>query len=301
MIRHRFRAYAPLETFAAPARARAEPWRLLPAIGIIVGTYLGLLALLGLYLTETYGQLIAVAFMQRVAQGGTPGAMLVLLWTFIGLVLGTFAAVRLVHGRPAGTLFGPSFRRARRDFLKVAGPVLALHLVLLPMTLGAENLRPGLSLAAFLGYLPFALPGLLIQTGAEEIVFRGYLQQQLAARFNHPVIWMGLPSALFAWGHYMPADYGDNAWAVALWAGVFGLLAADLTARTGNLGAALGLHLANNFSALFLTGLENELDGLALWSMAIDLSDPGVIGPALTLDLAIMIISWLIARVALRV
>jgi membrane protease YdiL (CAAX protease family) len=297
----RFPAYLPHESFIAPARRAAEVWRLFPAAAVIVGSYLGLLFLLGAYLVSTYGQLITGALLQRIARGDTPGAMLLLLWTFAGLAVGPMVAVRMIHGRPAGTLFGPSSRRTIADFRTVALPVAALHVALLPLALGAEEIRPGVALGAFLGYLPFALPGLLIQTGAEELVFRGYLQQQLAARFRHPAIWMGVPSALFAWGHYLPADFGANAWAVALWAGIFGLLAADLTARTGSLGAALGFHFANNVGAVLLVGIENDLDGLALWSLSIDLSDPGVIGPALAVDFATMLAAWLVARIALRV
>lgn len=294
-------SYAPHDAYIAPARRRRGIWRLVPGIAIILAAYLGPLVLLGIYLTDTYGRLITEALMQRMARGDTPGGMLMLLWTFLGLALGPMIAVRLLHGRAAGTLIGPSLRRALWDFFRVLGPVLALNAVLLPFALGSGAARPGLGLGAFLTYLPFALPGVLIQTGAEELVFRGYLQQQLAARFRSPLIWIGLPSALFAVGHYLPDEFGANAWAVTLWAAVFGALAADLTARTGNLGAALGFHFANNVAALLLVGIENNLDGLALWTMSVDLADPGTVLPALAVDFAAMITSWLLARLVLRV
>lgn len=294
-------AYAPHDAYIAPARRRREVWRLFAGIAIILAAYLGPFVLLGIYLTDTYGRLITEALMQRMARGDTPGGMLMLLWTFLGLALGPMAAARLLHGRAAGTLIGPSLRRAGADFFRVLGPVLALNAVLLPFALGSEATHPGLGLGAFLTYLPFALPGVLIQTGAEELVFRGYLQQQLAARFRSPLIWIGLPAALFAFGHYMPDEFGASAWAVALWAAVFGVLAADLTARTGNLGAALGFHFANNIAALLFVGIENNLDGLALWTMSVDLTDPGAVLPALAVDFAAMITSWLLARLVLRV
>lgn len=293
--------YAPHDAFVAPARPRCELWRLVPAGAIIVATYLGLLFLLGAYLTQSYGPLIAGAILQRMARGDSPGAMLLLLWSFLGLAAGPMLAARLIHGRAAGTLFGPAPRRVLADLIAVALPVTGLQILLLPLVSGAADLQPGLGFTTFLACLPFALAGLLIQTGAEEILFRGYLQQQLAARFAHPAVWMGLPSALFALGHYLPADYGANAWAVALWAGIFGLLAADLTARTGTLGAAIGLHFASNFGALLLVGIEGHLDGLALWTRALDMADPAAAGPALAVDLGIMAVSWLLARLALRV
>ncbi|OYX44895.1 MAG: hypothetical protein B7Z02_03510 [Rhodobacterales bacterium 32-67-9] len=294
-------AYAPHDAYVAPARSRREVWRLFPGIAVILAAYLGTLVLLGTYLTENYGRLIAQALYQRMARGDTPGGMLMLLWTFLGLALGPMIAVRLLHGRSAGTLFGPSLRKALADFIRVLGPILALNAVLLPFALGADTTRPGLGFAAFLGYLPFALPGVLVQTGAEELVFRGYLQQQLAARFRQRLIWIGLPSLLFASGHYLPGEFGGSAWAVALWAAVFGVLAADLTARTGNLGAALGFHAANNIAALLLVGLDGNLDGLALWSMTVDLRDPAAVIPAFAVDFAATITAWLLARLVLRV
>lgn len=294
-------AYAPHDGFVAPARPRRELWRLFVAGVLIVAIHLGLLFLFGLYLTQTYGRFIAEALLQRMGKGDSPGVMLLLLWSFLGLAAGPILAARLIHNRPAGTLFGPSPRRVVADFFTVALPVAAMHVLLLPLALASQDIRPGLNLAAFLAYLPFALPGLLIQTSAEELLFRGYLQQQLAARFAHPAIWMGVPSALFALGHYLPEDYGANAWAVAAWAGMFGLLAADLTARTGTLGAALALHFANNLGSLLLVGFERNLDGLALWSRSIDLAAPGVLGPALAVDFALMVTSWLLARLVLRV
>ena len=39
-------------------------------------------------------------------------------------------------------------------------------------------------LAAWAAWLPLVLPALLVQTAAEEIAFRGYLMQGLAARFR---------------------------------------------------------------------------------------------------------------------
>jgi membrane protease YdiL (CAAX protease family) len=294
-------SYAPQELLSAPARRKAELWRLIPGAIVIAALYLGPLMLLGVYLTERYGQLIAAALFERIVHGDTPGGMLLVLWTFLGLALGPLAAVRLLHDRSAATLFGRSWWAVRTDFLRVAAPVLGLQVLLLPLTLHGADLHPGLGFVTFLLYLPFALPGILLQIGAEELVFRGYLQSQLAARFNSPAIWIGVPSALFAWGHYLPEDYGQNAWLIALWAAMFGAMAADLTARTGSLGAALAFHFANNVTALLLVSVSGNLDGLALWSLPLDLTDAEATRPALILDFATMIVSWLLARLSLRV
>lgn len=294
-------SYSAYEALIAPARRRSELWRLLPAAILIAGAYTLPLLLLSAFLTAEYGSLITAALIERMVRGDTPGGMLLLLWTFLGLALGPMAAVRIIHGRGAGTLFGPSIAVTFRAFIRVFVAVLALQVVLMPLTLSGADLQPGIGLATLLGYLPFALTGILIQTGAEEVLFRGYLQSQLAARFRSPLIWIGIPSALFAWGHYLPEEYGANAGMIALWAAFFGVLAADLTARSGSLGAALGFHMANNVVALLIVGIGGTLDGLALWTLPIDLTDPAVARPALIVDFATMIVSWLLARLALRV
>ncbi|HBS98322.1 MAG TPA: CPBP family intramembrane metalloprotease, partial [Citreicella sp.] len=107
---------------------------------------------------------------------------------------------------------------------------------LLPPWPLSADLQPGLPPVTWLALLPLTLLALLVQTGSEEILFRGYLQSQLAARLPWPAVWLVLPSALFALGHHAPAIYGANAGLVTLWAFVFGLAMADLTARSGTLG-----------------------------------------------------------------
>ena len=49
---------------------------------------------------------------------------------------------------------------------------------------------------------------IFLQASSEELVFRGYLPQQLAARFGNPAVWGFLPSILFGALHAgnMPGD-----------------------------------------------------------------------------------------------
>uniref|UniRef100_UPI0039E68891 CPBP family intramembrane glutamic endopeptidase n=1 Tax=Phaeovulum sp. TaxID=2934796 RepID=UPI0039E68891 len=206
---------------------------------------------------------------------------------------------RLLHGRSGTTLFGPA-ARALNDFWRTALPISALWIVLLPLSASDPNVGRHLNLGQLLVWLPLALPGLLVQTGSEELLFRGYLQQQLAARFHSPLVWAVLPSLLFGALHYAPAEFGPNALLMTAWATLFGLFAADLTARTGSLGAAMGFHFATNFAAVFLVGLYGNLDGLALFNLVINTRDPAQVIPFLTLDLLAMVVSWLLARLALR-
>lgn len=293
-------AYHPHEGYIAPARQRAQLWRLVPAALVVMAFYLAPLAGVSAYVVATLGPEVAEGIQARVVQGSLPGAMLMMLYSFAGLALGTMAAVRLVHRRSASTLFGPSARATAQSFLAVLLPILGLHLVIVALSLGDEALRPGLGFSDFLRLLPFAILGILIQSGAEELLFRGYLQQQLAARFRSPFIWMGVPSALFAAGHYLPETFGGHAIAIVLWAFIFGGLAADLTARTGNIGAALALHVANNASAILFIGLDGSLDGLALWTATVDMTGTATFALLLATDFLVLTCAWLVARIALR-
>lgn len=290
--------YRPNQAHAAPAAASCQIWRSLLGACLIAVVYLALNYAFLLYLRDRYGGLIAQSILSAMVDGRTPGMLILLLANFALLAVAPILIVRALHGRRAGTLFGPAARTIA-DFRTSALAGLAAYVALSPLSLGET--QPGLPLGTFLGWLPVALIALLIQVTAEELVFRGYLQQQLAARFPTPLVWIGLPTALFAWAHHSPTDYGDNALTITMLAGAFGLLAADLTARTGTLGAAMGFHFANNVAALLLVGIDGDMDGLALRTLALDLTDPAAAVPMAIADLGSMIIGWLAVRLALRV
>jgi uncharacterized protein len=292
--------YSAHADYIAAARHRPQLWRTVAGVLLAVVIYIALIIGIAALVNWRYGAIISGGLFLALTTGHNPAGMFLLLFSFGGLALGAFATVRLLHDRRAGTLFGPA-RPAIRNFLIVACSVTGLNIAMLPFILSMPNVESGVSWGQFFLYLVPSLTGLLIQTGAEEVAFRGYLQQQLAARFRHPVIWMVLPSALFAAGHYSTQDFGANALGVAIWAGVFGLCAADLTARTGNLGAAMGFHFATNLAALQLVALHGNLDGLALWTIAVDFNDSAVSWPLLASDFLSMIVAWLLARVVLRV
>ena len=99
---------------------------------------------------------------------------------------------------------------------------------------------------------------------AEELLFRGYLTQALAARFRSPLAWALVPSLAFGALHWDGAAYGADAWLAVAAATAVGLALADVTARTGNLSAAIGLHFANNVAALLVVAMPGPTAALAL-------------------------------------
>ncbi|KUJ76437.1 CAAX protease [Ruegeria marisrubri] len=291
------RVYAAHEQLVAPARRYPELWRLLAGLLLMAVVVFGLNAFLLTLVTKLGSDELIRGFLT----GANPGALLLLLGSFGFLILGVAAAARTFQRRSLESIVGP-LAQARQQFWRVLRVLLILGAVLFvlpPYDMGAP-LQPNLQLSVWLLILPFSLAAILIQTSAEEILFRGYLQQCLAARFRAPVIWMVIPSILFAAGHYVPAQAGENAALIALWSGAFGVLMADLTARAGTLGPAIALHFFNNLIALLFIALPDSLDGLALYLLPYEMSDTERLRAWLVVDFALMLVAWLAARLALR-
>lgn len=294
-------AYPRLAQFAAPARPSAQIWRLLLGLAVIALLYaVALRGAIALLLGPNPG-LAERALLVQMLSGSTPLGLCLTLLSFLPLLLATLFVTRSLHRRPVASLMGTaSGRDILRQAVQVALPLLALAGVQMALSLLSPDVGKATPIATVIAWAPFALAFLAVQITAEEVLFRGYLLQQLAARFHSPLIWMVLPSLLFGALHYQPDEYGPNAIWVMAWAAGFGMLAADLTARSGSLGPALGLHFATNAGSLLCVGLYGNLDGLSLYTLVIDPRDPATFAPWLAVDAVAMLVSWLIARLILR-
>ena len=283
-----FAPYQPHEALVSAARARPQLWRLLVGLSIVVCVFITLNTLL-------YG-----TFQIEVGTGATPISMLFIMGGFGIVTLGVMVAARVIQHRSLLSIIGalPLVVKQFWQVLRVLA-ILGVVLFMLPPYGMGEPVIPNLAFTAWLALLPLSLLVILIQTSAEEILFRGYIQQTLAARFSSPLIWMGLPAVLFALGHYMPDEAGDSALLIALWAGIFALLTADLTARSGTLGPAIAMHLFNNITALLFISLPDSLSGLSLYLTPFSMSDSAQMQSWLAVDFVMMGVSWLAARVAL--
>ena len=291
------RAYAPHEHLVAEARPYPEIWRLLVGLVVVTAVVLALNAALFIVVASLGPPQWVAEFLI----GATPVSLLVVLSSFAFTTLGVALAAWQLQHRTLRSIIGER-SAALWQFWRVLRALFLLGAVLLilpPYGMG-EDLRPNLAWSTWLLLLPLSIMAVLIQTSAEEILFRGYFQQTLAARFRSPLIWMGVPSILFALGHYAPVLAGDNAVLITLWACVFGVLTADLTARSGTLGPAIALHFFNNASALLLISIPDSLSGLALYHLPYTMSDTGIVRQWLYVDFVIMIVGWLTARLALR-
>ena len=256
--------------FWQPALGRAQLWRTLLGL-ILTGMIYGLFVLALLYVLARFFGLRRL----DLAGANTPGTAALIFLTFLGLHIGLAVVLPLLHKRRYLSLFGPSLRLNLRHFgLGVAAVgvmglaslvITGLEQVLYPGAPRIEQLRP---IGGWLAWLPVFTGLILMQSLAEELVFRGYLLGQLRARFRSIWICAVLPSALFGVLHFDATIWGLNAYMYVLNTTVVGVIASLVTLRTGNLGAAAGLHFANNMLALLL-GVKGNLEGATLFALVV--------------------------------
>lgn len=297
--------YRPHKAFIAPASPRNAMWRL------VLGFFLIELAYRSFYVAfDALAPVFWPDFALDFYIGDTPLSLTAQLLSFAALGLAVFGAVKLLHRRGPLTLVGnPDL--AVHDFMAVLIPLFALLIFVevLPPWWEWSALAATPDYLRWLGWLPLAGLAIFIQISAEELLYRGYLQQQLAAVFNRPVYWMVLTNAIFGLAHYEAASGGTASLQYVIWAFFMGLACSDLVARTGTLGAALAFHFANNMLAFMLYGeLGGNSSGYALFlfpedsmSGAFSETDTApLITGQLAFELLVLLLMWITARIGLR-
>lgn len=291
-------SYHPHETLLQEARAKSELWRFALGVVLVIVVWFALSLLSDVFLLPV---LLAATGQADFITGTNPAGMAMLLGSFVYAIVAVALVVQGLHHRSLGSVIGPKHRAIWQGtrVLRILAVLVAVLVILPPYSMGAP-LGRNLDLARWLMWLPLSLALVLIQVSAEEILFRGYLQQGLAARFKSPLVWMVLPSALFGMGHYMPAEAGENAWLIVAGSTLYGVLMADLTARSGSLGPAIAVHFVNNVWSLLVIASPSSLHGLALYLHPFAMDDIAALRPWLLVDLLVILVSWLAARVAIR-
>jgi len=282
--------------YYSPAARYPQIWRLIAGLILAVAVYMAL-TFAFLLIPERWGISLLLAVLGR----GSPLDTSVLLASFAGMGLGIWLAARVFQKRRFATLFGPDLRVAVRHFFVALGIMSVAVVVLLSVAQGfSASPTSNLPVKVWLIWLPSSLVLILVQTGSEELVFRGYLQQQLAARFSSRWVWWVLPSALFGLAHYSPAQMGENAWLMVIDTFIVGLIAADLTARTGTLGAAIGLHFANNVAAMLLVSTKGSISGLSLFVTDYTFQDVASVQEMLVKDIGSTLMLYALYLIVMR-
>ena len=291
-------SYEPYEALIAPARAKASLLRLILGLVITALLYMLLLRLIWQVLLSVMGE----AWFEQTLQvpgPSSPSQMFVMLGGFGFLTAAVSFTVWSLHHHSPLLLIG-DFARAKAQFFRTMIRLFALATVVAVITSNSSTVVQNLPLSQWLGLLPLSLAFLLIQVSAEELVFRGYLQSQLAALGLHRIVWIVIPSAIFGLLHYDPAVMGAAAPWMVLSTTLFGVIAADLTARSGTLGPAIAFHFVWNFYSIIFCGFSDYLGGLALFSYDFSITDEERLISFVPYDAAFLLLAYLTMRIALR-
>jgi membrane protease YdiL (CAAX protease family) len=258
------------ESYIASGSRRTGFWRVLAGASVIVlfwvaGT-IGVLFGWGALNVARYGAEAAGERLASVVEGGDPVVVAVMLLTFAGVWLGVFLAVRLLHGQRFRTLFAPDGEIRTGDLLKGLAVSAAFALASVPVGMSiAEPVATALPAGEWLAYALALLALVFVQATAEELMFRGYLLQQLALRSRNPLVWAGIPSALFGALHWANAPTGELATYYVAATFLIGLALAALVWKTGSLWAAIGVHVGFNAVGLTVVGTDGLLSGAQLY------------------------------------
>lgn len=267
------------QTWVDAARPRAQIWRTIVGlilIGVIWMAWTMVLMFgaigLGLVKPEAFQAMFGMADVP-LTYADTIVMLLIALGTIWGFSFGVWLTAKLLHKRPFMSVVASDRRLSLSQF--GAGCLIAAGYLVVNMgwsfVSGNAPRRSELALETWLLALAPIAAVVFVQAASEEMVFRGYLPQQLAARFGTPIVWGFIPSVLFGLMHAANSP-GDPTYAlfyVAI-ATIMGMVMMVMVWRTGSLAAAMGFHFINNIGALTVGGADQGPSSIALfvWSPA---------------------------------
>ena len=193
----------------------------------------------------------------------TPRDTIIRLSTFCAMLGAVWITTLILRRQNLCALVGPG--PVLRNFCIAVLAMVPIVLITFVLSLWFGEVHPNLSLGMWLVWMLPALPLLLIQVSSEELIFRGYFLQELAVRFKSRWVWIIVPSIFFGFLHHDPIRMGSNALLIVIVTIFFSIIATDVTVRTGNLGAAIGLHFINNLQSMMLLSLDGTLNGLSFY------------------------------------
>lgn len=253
---------------------------------------IALVALIEVVQTDLNFLTAFIILITGLADPNTPRDMIVSLSTFVAILGAVWITTVIVRRQSLRALAGSG--SVLRNFGTAALAMVPIVVLSFSFSLFLDDARPNLSFGKWLLWMIPALPLLLIQSSSEELIFRGYLLQEFAVRFKSRWIWILVPSIIFGLLHYDPIRMGSNAALAVIVTIFFGIIATDVTVRTGNLGAAIGLHFMNNFQAMLLLSLDGTLNGLSLYVTHTHVSDEHWVRTMLLFNFGYLTLAYLI-------
>ncbi|MBC6402718.1 MAG: CPBP family intramembrane metalloprotease [Hyphomonadaceae bacterium] len=228
--------------------------------------------------------------------GVSPAAYMLMLLTFPATLTGVYLVQKFIHKR---TLISLHTAAGRIDWMRilfavaVTWTVYAVVMGALHFT-GTSPLQNTFDPARFFTYALVTLLFIPLQSGTEEVIFRGYLNQG----FGHfiPGRWtvFVITSAAFASLHLANPESVAGAreggfmhLAVMSSYFMFGFLLSVLVYYEGGLEAAIGVHAANNMFAALFVNYEGSV--LPTPSVFLAVSNPPVDLPVMVLSLGVVV------------
>jgi membrane protease YdiL (CAAX protease family) len=254
-------AVASIAIYAAAPAKGWRPWGLLvPFLGILFVVLTGLpfeLLMARLHLVDAI----------RDDPVGLTGFLAFLIGPFSALALAVLAWVRFVERRPFSTIGlttpgGAAFARGLLGGLLLMGALIAGIWLAGGLTAGA--VAPAFASLASLASIALLLLAFIVQSSAEELLFRGWMLSALGAKFGTvaAVIVSSLVFMLLHFERHAPLLFFLNTF-------LFASFACSWSLRTGNIWGVMGWHstwnwlLGTGFGVL-VTGLDTHMPALLI-------------------------------------
>lgn len=254
--------------------ARPKLWRWILGTVIILFSWLIIGGLLTILVAEIFNLDLAVltavddegrALLRSYAPWQAASAVLI---SFIPLLLAPILLHRFLLRGKVKELF----TRSGRSF---AGEVRIGALVMLGLILASSipdfifnnsDYKWSFDLEKFLPYLVIALLLIPMQTTAEEVFYRGWIQQRLEKGARSIWLVSTIGGLLFALPHLANPEVSGNIALPIIGYGSTGFMLTWVTMRDKSMGLAVGAHAANNLSAgLLVSSIDSALPSASLY------------------------------------
>lgn len=257
-----------------PLPTRPKLWRW------ILGTFIILLSwtLIGGLFTITLAEIFnldvfiltgtddeSLALLRNYAPWQAASAVLV---SFIPLLVAPILLQRFLLKGRVKELFTRSGRSFAREVRIGAMVMLALIFfsTLPDFIFNNSDYKWSFDFAKFLPYLVIALLLIPMQTTAEEVFYRGWIQQRLEK--GNRSIWLvsTIGGLLFALPHLANPEVSGNIALPVIGYGATGFMLTWVTMRDKSMGLAVGAHAANNIAAgLLVSSVDSALPSASLY------------------------------------
>ncbi|HOZ87480.1 MAG TPA: CPBP family intramembrane metalloprotease [Bacteroidia bacterium] len=209
--------------------------------------------------------------------------LLAMLGIFVITMMGFYTAIRKIHRKTLLSILTgyEKFRFKRFWFAFMIWGGILLISVLVSYFFGLEDLVIDFNLRGFVISFFMMLLLMPIQTGFEELFFRGYLVQGLSQIFKNGIVPVIITSILFGLAHISNPEVKEYGWVLMLsYYTLFGLFLGCVALLDEGLELAFGIHFAHNFISslmvnskgsvlktysVFESGAENPAAELLLW------------------------------------